>query len=1222
MRKIPYWIFLILFAGLISALVIPEPVFDDLDLEDSDAQRRKSASMRRAPMASEIESVKGRKRFSISYAQLPLRFEINQGQTDSRAKFFARGSGYSIFLTSNDVVLSFESVSPEPEISGFRSPLLNRGAPAPERSRPSSLSMQDLLPSSTTLLELKSKSPAENFKKSPASVLHLRLVDANPNPMISGLDELPGKSNYFFGKDPAKWRTNVPNFAKVRYQDVYPGVDLIYYGNHQKLEHDFVVLPGADPSRIQMAIEGADSLKLSGDGNLLAQNVSGHVIFRRPAVYQPRPSKTQNENQTPVEGRFVLIGENRVGFEIGEYDRARPLVIDPVLEYATYLGGSYYDQARAIAVDSLGYAYVAGVTGSPNFPVTPGAYQTTLDPYGSIFVAKLNPTGSALEYSTYLSGGEAYRPSVGNIAVNAAGEAFLVGVTFSDDVPTTPGAFQTVLAGDSDLYVAKLNSTGSALLYSTYLGGSSNEEWSIPDIALDASGNAYVTGSTLSRDFPTTSGAYDLTCGSDGNCNQDDQTWYADAFVAKINPTGTGLVYSTFLGGSGNDNWISYFYPSSAIVTEASGEVIVLGNTSSLDFPTTLGAYDATCGIRFACSSDTPDLFITKLNADGTALIFSTYLGGDESDLSAGLALDSAGNILVTGQTFANDFPTTPGAFKTECPFCPGLGFWQPRDRMWGEGIDGFVTKLNSLGSSLVYSTYLGLRGQEIAGIVPDSQGGAYLARNANLCTPIGLDWEDLKCPGNDIILIKVDSPDGSSLRTNNLGRAEFAVDVDSDPADNLYLAGSTTESEGRSIRSTPGAFQASPGGQRDGFVAKIKTSWPDPLANIFPSSLGFGDLPLNNVSELLQIRLANDGDTAMEIARATTDSDFQIATSSTCPSSGSLSPWDDCLIGVTFAPTALGARAGNLTIATNAPGSPHLIPLSGRGVNGSQAAISPTELKFSGHTPVQTTSQPEKITLRNDGDYKLIFEDTNYDGDFVVTMGSCPMLYGFFISPGESCEVMVQFAPAAAGTRTGSWTLTTNAPGSPHVVALSGVGTDFSLSSSPPSQTIKAGETATYTLNVNPFSGFDEPVSLNCEGAPLLASCQVSTSSVTPDGTNPAAVTLTVTTTAGTSAFTGSRPLAPPGPPNEVRPGTLPLLALLVTGILASLAVTPRRRVPVALATALLAILLWGSCGGGSTTPPPRQRQWGTPAGTYTLTVTGTLGFVGRATNVTLKVI
>jgi len=544
----------------------------------------------------------------------------------------------------------------------------------------------------------------------------MRLVGANPNAEARGVEELPGKSNYFIGNDPSKWRTNVPNYAKVEYRDVYPGVDLVYYGNGGQLEHDFVVAPGADPRAIRFAVEGAEKMELDARGDLVLHASGTEARFRTPVVYQEAGGLRQE-----VAGGFVLRGQSafrnpqsEIAFQIGSYDPSRPLVIDPVLVYSTYFtvgqaiavdlsgnayvcGGGTVKKIKAdgsalvyssviagagctgVAVDASGNAYVTGSTNSTNFP-TASPLQSTHGGGYDAFVAKLNAAGSALVYSTYLGGSDADRGY--GIAVDSSGNAYITGQTSSTNFPTV-GPLQATNSGNYDAFVAKLNAAGSALVYSTYLGGSGYDYGY--GIAVDSSGNAHVAGQTWSTDFPTAS---PLQASFGGGIE--------DGFVAKLNAAGSALVYSTYLGGSGGE----YGY---GIAVDSSGSAYVTGYTDSTNFPTVDPLQAANSGAY--------DAFVAKLNAVGSALVYSTYLGGSGYDWGTGIAVDSSGNAYIAGRTESTDFPTA-----------------SPFQATNSGNSDAFIAKLNAAGSALVYSTYLG--GSDLDqsnGVAVNSLGSAYL---------------------------------------------------------------------------------------------------------------------------------------------------------------------------------------------------------------------------------------------------------------------------------------------------------------------------------------------------------------------------------------------------------------------------------------------------------------------------------------------------------------
>jgi hypothetical protein len=623
----------------------------------------------------------------------------------------------------------------------------------------------------------------------------MKLRNANLAAKVTGQDELAGTSNYFTGNDPAKWRTNVPTYAKVKYEGIYPGIDLVYYGNQRQLEYDFIVAPGADPRRIAFDVSGAKQIRQDGNGELVFKVGEGEIRWHKPVVYQERDGARQL-----VAARYAMTDTNCVAFELAKYDASRPLYIDPLV-YSTYLGSSGGDQDNSIAVDNAGNVYVTGSTQATDFP-TMNPLQPT---YGGgsydAFVTKINPTGSALVYSTYL-GGSGLDWGQG-IAVDNAGNAYVTGFTRSTDFPTM-NPLQPVFGGNGDAFVAKLNPTGSALVYSTYLGGSGSDDGN--GIAVDSASNAYVTGLSASTDFPTTLGAFQTTCNPNNNC--------ADVFVTKINPTGSALVYSTYLGGTGLD-W------GKGIAVDSVGNVYVTGYTQSTDFPT-MNPLQPTYG------GGSYDAFVTKINPTGSALVYSTYLGGSGYDQGNGIAVDSAGNAYVTGLTQSTDFPTMN-------PLQPSNGGASTGNA------NAFVAKFNPTGSALVYSTYLGgsgyrnCCGDQGNSIAADSMGNAYLTGlTSSTNFPTTPDAFQRSPYSHGVSFVTTINPTGSVLIYStyldgppdngyNGGAQGNGIAVDS--MGNTYVTGVTQSID---FPVTPGAFQTScviiagAGGCMSAFVTKF----------------------------------------------------------------------------------------------------------------------------------------------------------------------------------------------------------------------------------------------------------------------------------------------------------------------------------------------------------------------------------------------------------------
>lgn len=698
-----------------------------------------------------------------AFGNLPMTFEENRGQVDEQVRFFTRGNGYTLFLTPSESVLSLRrsvaAPSPKPAERfgphGFHEP----APPAPIET----------------------------------SVVRMKLSGSNTNARVSGVEELEQRSNYFIGNDPAKWRTNVPHFNRVKSEGVYPGIDLVYYSTDRQLEYDFVVAPGADANQICMKYEGAEQLEIDADGSLIVTTNGAEVRQHPPIVYQPRDGARE-----PITGRYVLRSANEVAFELGAYDASRTLVIDPVLVYSTYLGGNDYEEVRAIAVDSAGQVYVAGRSGSGDFPTTLGAYNTVNN--GLIFMSKLNSSGTALVYSTFFGGhfttGEAF-----SIALDSSQNAYITGYVSGNtnaDFPVTAGAIQTQFLNptgpqQTECFLTKLNSSGNTLLYSTYLGGGKGDAGMA--IAVDSAGDAYLTGYTRSAGFPTTAGAFQTTY--TGISNQ------YNCFVAKINPSGSGasdLVYCTYLEGSTT----GYFSSGNAIAVDASKQAYICGETSYPDFPT-LNALQANYG------GGNADAFVAKLNSAGSALIYSTYLGGTSTDTAHGLAIDSTGNVYLAGSTNSQDFPVANPVQSTNA------------------GNAAFAAKINASGNALSYSTYLG-EGADGNGIAIDTTGNAYVigtVASNNLVTKNAIQCANGGGQLNvDAMLFEIDMTGSQILQSTYLGGSgeDYGYAIALDSTGGIYVTGQTTSLDFTLVNS----FQGSIGGSFiDGFIAKIDQEAP-----------------------------------------------------------------------------------------------------------------------------------------------------------------------------------------------------------------------------------------------------------------------------------------------------------------------------------------------------------------------------------------------------------
>jgi hypothetical protein len=727
-------------------------------------------------------------RVAPNFDRTPLSFEANRGQAAQDVQFLSRSRGYTVLLRGGGADLAFVEPVPAGKTAAGVNPHF-----------------------------------AAAFPAAGLHAAHISIQLSGANPQAAAAEEEPQitRTNYFIGDDPDQWKTNIPNYGRIRYRAIYPGVDLVYYGNQRRLEHDFVVAPGAAPQQIQLAFAGTRQIKIDpATGDLVLRAGKSELRLLKPVTYQESAGK-----RTPVIASYKLLASNRAAFSIGSYDRSKPLVIDPVLVYSTYLGGAApfsggnndilgdpEDGITGIAADSAGNAYVAGFTYSEAFPVTSGVYQasdTGLVP--SAFVAKLDPTGNNLVYATYLGGKGENNATA--IAIDASGNAYVTGLTSAKNFPTTPGAFQIVSKEKARAaFVTKLNASGSALVYSTYLAGSGG---SYPEslgeyaygIALNSAGDAYVAGSTTSTDFPVTQGAFDTKFkpvygGADQNGSP------LTGFLTRLNAAGTKLLYSTYLGGSFQDSIYG-------LAVDSSGEAYVTGITTSVDFPVTPGTLQT--GAGFSKNGYGYEGFVTRINAEGSSLVYSTYFPA----IARGIAADSSGDAYfagwVTPDQLVKPFPTTAGAFQTKTTQVD-----------WSTG---FVSKLNPTGSKLLYSTYLGGskgQGDSVSTIAIDSSGNAYVAgASATTDFPITANAFQSGSYLSTLPFFTELNSSGSGLVYSTYfgGSTASATGVALDGSGSVYLAGSVF---GNNFPISPGALQttrqvSNPNDERNtGFVAKL----------------------------------------------------------------------------------------------------------------------------------------------------------------------------------------------------------------------------------------------------------------------------------------------------------------------------------------------------------------------------------------------------------------
>ncbi|WP_457601649.1 DUF7948 domain-containing protein [Hydrogenivirga sp.] len=700
--------------------------------------------------------------------EIPLFFIENRGQIDKKVKFYEKGTGHSTYFTREGIYITLSKKDSKPE------------------------------------------------------VVKITPIGANPETKIESEDKLSGKVNYFKGKDPKNWRTNIPTYGKVRYKEVYEGIDLVFYGNQRRLEYDVVVKPGTDPGMVRFRYEGVKELKVNGRGELVAVLPSGReVVQRKPYVYQEIGGKKK-----VIEGEYVIDKEGDsfvYGFRLGSYDDRYALFIDPVLSYSTYLGGGLRDYVYDMTVDDLGNVYITGFTRSPSFPTAQNAYDTTCgtdgacDGLGTIsdaFIAKIDTTNtgnSSLVYSTFLGGSGS--DAGYSIALDSSRNVYVAGITYSPDFPTqnaydpTCGVGVDCDSGGNDAFMAKFDPDGN-LLYSTFIGGS-NFEWNAY-VAVDDSEKAYVVGSTSSSDFYTLNG-YSNT-----------KNAVRDMFLVKIDTTRSGtssLIYSTYLGGSNNDD-------GKGIAVDNAGNAYIVGYTSSPDFPV-VGAFDPDCGTDGYCNYDGlmrfADALVAKIDTtrSGTnSLIYSTYLGGSWDDYGEDIAVDSAGNAYIVGHTTSPDFPL--------------LNQYQGYTSGW----DIFVVKVHSTGNLYLYSTYIGGDSTDLArDIAIDGSGRVYIT-GSTLSTdfPTTQDAYDTTCgtdgncngsPNYDAyVLVMSFSGTGLNIDYSTYiggGGSDRGYAIDIDGFENIYIAGYTFSSD---FPTTLYAYQTSSAGDGDAFVMRFSKSY------------------------------------------------------------------------------------------------------------------------------------------------------------------------------------------------------------------------------------------------------------------------------------------------------------------------------------------------------------------------------------------------------------
>lgn len=671
------------------------------------------------------------------FGSIPLLFEANIGQAESDAQFVARGDGFGLMFKPDAVAMVVKA----------------RAGDAP------------------------SQTSAQALSASQGAVVHMKMAGANPNPRLAPRGKQAVRLNYMIGSDAANWQTDVPSYSELVYEQVYKGVDVRYYGNRRQLEYDFIIAPGIDPDCVRLDFEGCESVSVASNGDLILDTEAGSLRHNKPLVYQEVDGERRE-----VAGSYSITAQGQVGFQLGEYDRSLPLVIDPVLEYSTYLGGNSNDFSKDLTIDSTGTAYIVGDSISPNFLANSSALNS------DVFVARFTPTGNMLNLTFF--GGNANDFATG-VAVDASGNVYMGGTTSSANFPRV-NAIDMTLGGTTDAFVTKLNGLGPGIFFSTFVGGSGTEAG--VSLAIDSATNVYLTGRTTSAgDFPRV-----------GAIQQNYGGGISDAFVSKINANGAAFAYSTFLGGSGTENILS----ESGIAVDAAGNAYVTGDTVSTDFPRVNALQQVKGG-----NASQSDAFVSKINAAGSGFIYSTYIGGALTDRGFDIAADSAGNAYVTGLSESITF------FGT-MPIRTPVG-----------SIDAFVAKLNSNGSAYSYFTFLG--GSELDSgnaIFVDSANNAYVSGSAGAGFVLVNALQATFANGGDDAFVTRLNSNGVVTFSTYLGgtNSDTATGVAADSTGSIYLSGFT------SSINFPTVFALVPqhGGAADVFMSKID---PDAVASLDP---------------------------------------------------------------------------------------------------------------------------------------------------------------------------------------------------------------------------------------------------------------------------------------------------------------------------------------------------------------------------------------------------
>jgi hypothetical protein len=877
--------------------------------------------------------------------QIPLVFEPNRGQVSGDVRFLSRGSTYAVLLSPDKTVLV---LYPNP-VSGDPGKL-----PQP-------------------------------------STVTLELAESNRQVSPEGLDALPGKSNYFIGKEPAKWIAGIPQYGRVEFKSIYAGIDLVYYGKDGKLEYDFVLSPGADPRTLRFRVKGAKTIELSGEGNLSLEASDGTIELRKPVIYQ----EVKGVRQT-IAGDFALRSDDEIGFNVGTYDVSKPLVIDPVLSYSTLIGANNSTQVQGIAVDRSGNAYITGTTFATNYP-TVHAFQSTNRGTSNVFVTKLNPSGNVILYSTYI--GSSGSDNAAGIAIDGSGSAYITGTVGGSDFPTTPGAFMTTCPslGCNTPFISKFLTDGT-VAFSTLMGGSNSPAHAI---AVDSAGEAYIAGDTASNDLPTTPGSFEpVYPGS--QC-----TSCYNGYVEKLNASGTALVYSTYFGATGLGGVPST--AASGLAVDSAGGAYLVGNTTAI--PIQNAIQSSQVGVNL------PNAFITKFSPDGSSLTFSTYLGGSSAfffsyagDFATGVAVDPSGNVHVVGTSSSCDFPLTLNALNTACV-----------NTSYTQKI--FVATLNSSGSQILFSTFL--QNGFSSGIAVDKAGNSYVTgTTTSNGFPILNSIESTSQQSSSISFVTELDPGGKLLFSTYLGATaggSQAAGIAVDGKGAIYVAGA---GQGDFPLLHPIPSQVIQKTYYTLFLSKISPQ-STPQFSLSP-----------RVSPVLALR--NVSSVPLTISAITHSSNF--TEGGNC--GATLAAGMGCTLILEGADDK--KTSGTVTITSNAYTKPQTFTISKSATGdsvGSILTIFPIYVQFPAQL-IGTTSTAQQVVIQNSGlSAAAINSITMIQPSVFNETNNCPAL----LNPASSCTIAVTYS-AATSQDSAQLAIVTDPNQTRYTAFLSGFGSTSSI--------------------------------------------------------------------------------------------------------------------------------------------------------------------------------